>query len=87
MGGTCPVNIILFYLITVIMLGKEYKLRSYSLRSFSNIISLRPTSVQILYLAPFSQTSSVCIPLLVPQSKFYTYTKPPARIRVLHILF
>jgi hypothetical protein len=41
---------------------------------FSNLISLHPFSVQIFSSAPYSQTPSVCVPLLMSETQFHTPT-------------
>jgi hypothetical protein len=69
-------HLILLDLIILIILGEEYKSRSYRYAVFSILPSLHPSSVQISSSAPCSQTPSVYVPPLISVTKFHTHTEP-----------
>jgi hypothetical protein len=67
-------------LIILITLEEAFNLRCPSLCSFSNLLSLHHSSVQIFSSIPRSQTPSVYVPPLMSKIRFHTHTEPQARL-------
>jgi hypothetical protein len=65
MEATRPVHLILLNLITLIILGQEFKLRS---SVFSNLLSLPASSSQI-FSTPCSQIPTACVLPLMSEAK------------------
>src|SRR5215475_12516380 len=78
--ATCPAHLIRLDCTTHTILGKEYRSFSSSLCSFLHSPSPRPSWVQILSSAPYSQTPSAFVPPSTSATKFHTHTKLRAKL-------
>jgi hypothetical protein len=76
--ATCPAHLTLLYFILrnymYLANNTSYEAPHYAV--FSSLLSLYPSSVQMSSSAPCSQTPSVYVPPIVPETKFHTYTEP-----------
>ena len=78
--ATCPAHLILLDLIPRAILGEEYRSLSFSLRSFLHSPVTSFLHAQLFSSAPYSQTTSAYVPLLVWATKFHTHTKQQAKL-------
>jgi hypothetical protein len=67
-------------LITLIILGEEYKSCSSSYAIFSILLSPHLSSIKISSSAPCSETFSVYVPLLMLRTKFHSHAEPQAKL-------
>jgi hypothetical protein len=81
MRTTYTAHLILLYLIILIILCEDYKLWSYSLCSFLQCLITSCLFDRNIPSAPSSQTPSVYVPPLMPETNFETNTKPQAKIQ------
>jgi hypothetical protein len=70
---TCPVHIILFDFIILIVFGEGSSV-------FSNLLLCHPSWVQTFFPAPCSQELSVCVLPSMSETKFHTCTNLYAKI-------
>jgi hypothetical protein len=64
-------------LIILSVLGEEYRLLGSSLFKFLHLPATSSiSSIQVIPSAPFSQTPSVYVPPLMPQTKFHAHPAP-----------
>jgi len=80
LSATCPAHLILLDFTTHTILGEEYRTLSSSLCSFLLSPVPHPSSAQILFSTPYSQTPSAYVPPSRSATKFHTHTKQQAKL-------
>jgi hypothetical protein len=69
-----PCHIIILFVIILIMIGEQYMLLKSSLSSFSSLLPLHPTLVQIFFIPPSTQAfPSLCSFLIVRDRILFSY--------------
>jgi hypothetical protein len=73
MHVTCPAHLILLDFINLIIYGKSISYEAPHYAIFSNLLSLRSSSVQIFSSTPCFQTPTIYVLPLMSETKFHTH--------------